>query len=283
MGSKNTMDSIKPPEKDKINQLSGGYVGSRRVYKEQGIDDFTNTVRANFDSAAPVKMPERTEEPTPKDEFDQMIEQEKKNKQTAKSRKNSGVKVGGRFVAKWLVIRIAVILAAVLIFAVTFCPPFTFSTVDGEVRSDNIFETRSISQAKQDVLMNDFVYNIDNMSSVKPENYRICTVDIDLKNFTPYKVELPGFSIVTCDPMYSDKFISARLADGAVEIEPFKVTTVTVEVLMNVHELNEDQFDEAMTSLILRTNGLRKKLGPVSIPTIPAFVFVADSLEYRLN
>ena len=68
----------------------------------------------------------------------------------------------------------------------------------------------------------------------------------------------------------SDKFISVRLADGAVEIEPFKVTTVTVEVLMNVNELNEDQFDEAMTSLILRTNGLRKKLGPVSIPTIPA-------------
>ncbi|MBR1384547.1 MAG: hypothetical protein IJ555_12185 [Ruminococcus sp.] len=281
MGSKNTMDSIKLPEKDKISQLKGGYENSRRVYKEQGIDDFTNAVRANFDSAAPVKMPERTEAPTPKDEFEELIEKEKQNKSKVKPKR--GVKVGKRYVAKWLVMRIAVISILSLFIIVTFFPPFTFSTVDGEVISDNIFENRSITQVKQDVLMNEMVYNIDNMTSVNPSNYRICTVDIDIKNFTPYKVELPGFSIVTSDPMYRDKFISAKLRDGAVEIDAFKVKTVTVEVLMNVFEINEEQFDEAMTSLILRTNGMKKKLGPVPIPVIPAFVFVSDSLEYHLN
>ena len=70
---------------------------------------------------------------------------------------------------------------------------------------------------------------------------------------------------------------------GTCEISAFSVKTVTVEVLMNVHELNAEQFDAAMTSLVIRTNGMRKKLGPISIPTVPAFVFVNDSLEYHLK
>ncbi|MBR6045529.1 MAG: hypothetical protein IKP47_07845 [Ruminococcus sp.] len=277
-----SMDSINLPDKEQLSSLSGGYADSRRVYREKGIDDFGNAVRADFNSATPVRMPERAPaQEEPKDEFDKLIEQEKNKK--ANAVKHKGFKIAGRYVQRWLVIRIAVIIVVILFILVTFFPPFTFSSTDGRVIEGNIFENRSLAQVKEDVLMSDFVYNIDALSSVNPNNYRVCTVDIDIKNFSPYKVELPGFSIVSCDPLYKDKFISARLNGGTCEISAFSVKTVTVEVLMNVHELNAEQFDAAMTSLVIRTNGMRKKLGPISIPTVPAFVFVNDSLEYHLK
>ena len=278
---RNSMDSIKLPDKDKISELSGGFVNSRRVYKERGVDDFTNAVRPNFDDAAPIKVPERVEEEVPKDEFDKLIEDEKNKAKNKKKLK--GYKVGGKYVAAWVVRRIVIIVLVSLFVIVTFFPPITLSTSDGNVKDENIFENKSLSQVRQDVLANDFVYNIDNLSSEMAQNYRVCTVDIDLKNFSPYTVELQGFSIVSCDPMYKDKFVSSRLADGPCEMSPFSVKTVTVEVLLNVVEINSEQFDDAMTSLILRTNGLRKKLGPISIPTAPAVVFVSNSLEYNLK
>ena len=277
-----SMDPIQLPDQDQIRNLSGGYVNSRRVYKESSIDDFTNAVRPNFDSAAPIKVPERTEQnETPLDEMDKLIEEEKKKQQNKTKRR--GYKVGGKYVAAWLVRRIVIIAVCVLLFAITFLPPITLSTSEGEVLSGDIFGSKSVSQLRQEVLANDFVYNIDAMSSELPKNYRVCTVKIDLKNFSPYKVILPGFSVVTSDVLYKDKIISARLDDGECEISPFSVKTVTVEVLLNVNELTTEQFDKLMTSIILRTNGLRKKLGPISIPTVPAFVFVSDSLEYNLE
>ena len=281
---RNSMDSIKLPDKDSINNLSGGYVNSRRVYKERGVDDFTNAVRADFDQAAPIKVPERTEAPEPKDEFDQLIEKEKaKNSGETKKKKIRGYKVGKKYIPAWLVRRIAIIVVSVLFVLITFFPPITMSTSDGYVSDAEIFGTQSISQVKESILANDYVYDIDNMSSENPNNYRVCTVDVDLKNFSPYPVKLPGFSIVKCDPMYKDKIISVRIAGGEVEMSPFSVKTVTVEVFLNVVDLTPEQFDDAMTSLVLRTNGLRKMIGPIAIPTMPGFVFVSDSLEYHLK
>lgn len=277
------MDSINLPDKDKIRDLKGGYVNSRRVYKENSISDFTNAVKADFSDAAPIKVPERTEPPKEQDEMDKLIEERKKAAEQSSANKKKGVKIGKKYVAKWLVRRIVIICVSVLFVLITFFPPFVFSTCDGETLDINVLENKSLPTLKEELLANTYVYNIDNLSTENSANYKVCTVDIDIKNFTPYSVEISGFSIVTCDPMYRDKFVAARLKDGPCELGMFSVKTVTVEVLLNVVEINEDQFDDAMTSLILRTNGMKKRLGPVPIPVPPAFVFVSDALEYRLN
>lgn len=281
MAKKETMDSISLPDKEKINNLSGGYVNSRRVYKENSISDFTNAVKADFSAAAPVKVPERVDRTEEPDEMDKLIAERKKAAE--KSNKHKGVKVGKKYVAKWLVFRIAMICVITLFVLITFFPPFVFSTDEGECTNIHVLQDKGLSKLREEILADTNVYNIDNLSSEKDENYRKCTVKLDIKNFTPYKVEIPGFKIVSCDPMYKDKFVCTRLAEGTCEIDMFSVKTITVEVLLNVVELNEEQFDEAMTSLILRTDGMTKRLGPVPIPVIPAFVFVSDALEYVLE
>lgn len=281
---KETMDSISLPDKDKINTLDGGFVGSRRVYKERGITDFTNAVKADFSEAAPVKVPERSEPKKELDELDKMIEERKKAaEESAKTpKKKKGIKVGKRYVPRWLIRRIIIICVVTIFVLITFFPPFVFSTDEGECLNINVLDGKSIPKLKEDVLANWTVYNIDNLSTEKASNYRVCTVKLDIKNFTPYSIEIPSFKIVSCDPMYRDKFIAARIVGGTAEIGMFSVKTITVEVLLNVVEINEDQFDEAMTSLILRTKSMKKKLGPVPIPVAPAYVFVSDALEYRL-
>ena len=196
--SNKSMDSINLPDEDKIKNLQGGYVDSRRVYKEKGIDDFTNTVRANFDTAAPVSVPERTEEKKEIDEFDELIEERKK--QADKKPKEKGIKFGGKYHARWLVRRIAIIAVIALFVVVTFLPPLSLSGTVGKVLDTNVFEQSNMAQLKVDLLSDSNVYDIENLSSEKPENYRVCTVEIDVRNFSPYSVEIPGFSIVSVFP-----------------------------------------------------------------------------------
>lgn len=283
--NKETMDSISLPDKDKINHLDGGFADSRRVYKERSISDFTNAVKADFSEAAPIKVPERTEPKKELDEMEKLIEERKKAaEESAKTpKKKKGIKVGKHYVARWLVKRIAIICIISLLVLITFFPPFVFSTDEGECLRVSVLGDKSLPQLKEDILANWTVYNIDNLSTEKPSNYRVCSVKLDIKNFTPYSIEIPSVKIVSCDPMYRDKFVAARIVNGTAEIGMFSVKTITVEVLLNVVEINEDQFDEAMTSLILRTNGMKKKAGPVPIPVAPAYVFVSDALEYRLE
>ncbi len=276
----NSMDPISLPDKDKINSLEGGHVNSRRVHLESGIDDFTNVMRANFDTATPVKLPERVEEDE-KDELDVYLEEQKALKERYKPTKS--VKVGKKYVASWLVKRIAIIAAAVLVVVMTFLPPICTSTDEGSATNRNIFETQNVSGVKETLLADAMVYNIDNMTSERAGNYRVCTVGIDISNYSPFKVVADGFSIFKCDPTYKDKFVAVTVPEGKIELSPFKVTTVTAEVLINVSELSDEQLGEAMTSLVLKTSGMWKKLGPLPIPVVPALIPVSDALEFHLN
>lgn len=282
--NQNIMDSITPPDKVRINQLNGGFADSRRVHKESGIDDFTNTVRADFSTAAPVKVPERIEgTEKEKDELDKYLDEQERMKELRGKTKTKGVKVGNKYVAGWLVKRIVIIAVILLLVFIILVPPICTNSHEGMVIDTNVFKDKSVSQFKEEVLSDWMVYNIDNMSSERAENYRICTVELNMGNYSPFKIEADGFKVVTCDPTYKDKIIAVRVPSGRIEISPFKVEPVTVEVLINVHELNSEQLTEAMTSLVLKSSGLWKYAGPVPIPAAPAFMFVSDALEYHLN
>lgn len=282
--NQNIMDSIAPPDKTKISDLQGGFVDSKRVHKETGIDDFTNQVRADFSEAAPVKVPERIEDTElEKDELDKYLEEQERLKEMREKTKAKGVKVGKSYVAGWLVRKIVIISLIILAVFITLIPPICTNSHEGTSLDVNVFETQSYSQLKETVLSEWSVYNIDNMTSERASNYRVCTVGINVSNYSPFRIEADGFSVVSVDPAYKDKIIAVRIPQGKLELSPFKVDTVTVEVLLNVHELNDEQFCEAITSLVLKTSGMWKKAGPIPIPCIPAFVFVSDALEYHLN
>ncbi len=278
--NKNTMDPISLPDKDKIDQLDGGFVNSRRVYKEKGIDDFTNTVRADFNEAAPIKVPERSEEKTEKDELDEYIEETKKREELFKNVKN--VKLGKRYIASWLFKRIVIVVVCIVVLFILIVPPISTSTDQGGIVNTNILETQSIPKLKESLLTECSVYNIDNMTSERASNYRVCSVGVNMTNISPFKIEADGFNIFTCDPTYKDKFIAARIPEGKIEISPFNKKAVTVEILVNISELTEEQLTEAMNSLVIKTDSLWKKAGPIPIPAIPGFVFVSDALEYHL-
>lgn len=279
--NQNIMDSITPPDKTKLSELSGGFADSKRVHKETGIDDFTNEVRADFHEAAPVKVPERVEgTEKEKDELDRYLEEQERQKKLREKTKAKGVKVGKSYVAGWLVKRIAIIAAVLLVLFITLVPPICTNSQEGAALDTNVFENQNYSQLKETVLSDWNVYNIENMTSERAANYRVCTVGINIGNYSPFRIVAEGFSVVTVDPTYKDKIIAVRVPEGKIELSPFKVDTVTVEVLVNVHELSSEQLDEAMTSLVLKTSGMWKKAGPVPIPCIPAFVFVSDALEY---
>lgn len=279
--NQNIMDSITPPDKTKISELSGGFVDSKRVHKETGIDDFTNQVRADFHEAAPIKVPERIEgTEKEKDELDKYLEEQERQKQLREKTKAKGVKVGKSYVAGWLVKKIVIIAVVLLVLFIAVVPPICTNSQEGSTQNVNVFEKQSYSQLKENLLSDWSVYNIDNMSSEKAANYRVCTVGINMGNYSPFKIVADGFSVVTVDPTYKDKIVAVRVPGGKIELSPFKVETLTVEVLVNVHELSSEQLDEAMTSLVLKTSGMWKKAGPLPIPCIPAFVFVSDALEY---
>ena len=282
--NQNIMDSITPPDKTRISDLNVGFVDSKRVHKETKIDDFTNEIRADFAAAAPVKVPERIEgTELEKDELDKYLEEQERLKERRKKTRAKSVKVGKSYVGAWLIKRIVIIAVILLVVFITLVPPICTNTYEGATLRNNVFENQSCSQFKETVLSDWSVYNIDNMSSERAENYRICTVGISMGNFSPFKIEADGFSVVSVDPTYKDKIIAVRVPQGKIEISPFKVDTVEVDVLINVHELNEEQLSEAITSLVLKTSGMWKKAGPIPIPCVPGFLFVSDALEYHLN
>lgn len=281
--SKHSMDSIKLPDKDKISNLKGGYVNSRRVYRENGIDDFTNAVRADFSEAAPIKVPERTE-PEKKEE-DEFIESSRAKPMPKSNTDTRYVKLGGKSVARWKFFKIAAIVLAAVIVLTMFCPPLMLSNSEGTTVRKNIFENKGISVVKEELLKNENVYNIDNMTSERPENYRICTLGIQVSNYTPFKTYIGGFSVLSCDPLYKDKIVSVSIDDPeGYTIPPFSVRTVQANVLICVAEMTDQQLTDAVTSIILKTTGLKKGLGGLpGIPVIPAAIFASDALEYSLS
>lgn len=275
--SKNTMDSISLPDKEKIDNMKGGFVSSRRVYKETSFDDFTNTVRADFDRATVVNVPTRTEEKT--DDEDDFIPKPDPNRKA----NPIGVKVGSTYVAKTKVVKIVVICIVALALVIFFLPPLAVNDADvSKSESVNIFANKGLSELKEDIFNNTNVYNEEALSSERSENYRMVTVGMNLKNYTPFELKIPGYSIVTGDTMYKDKVVCAAPEnEGGDVVEPFTSKTVKVKILINITDMDDSAFDEAVTSLVIRTSGMKKKIGKNTYcPCVPAFMFVSNAISF---
>ena len=270
------MDSIKLPDQTKIDDLKGGYRG-KVIHKETGFDDFTNVTRADFDRATVVSVPTRTEEEEDEDDFIP--------KPLPSTGKKIGVKIGRTYIAKARLAKIIAICAAVLVVYMLFFPPFMLNNEDASgSRYVNIFANSGLSQVKEDIFKNASVHSEEALSSEKAQDYRICTIGFKLRNLSPFELKIDSYSIVLADPMYSDSLVyAAPMNEGGDTVAPFGYESVEVQVLVNVKDMDDKAFDEAVTSMVIRTVGLKKKIGGFYCPCIPAFAMVSNAITFRLE
>lgn len=277
--SKNTMDSIKIPDQAKIDSLHDGF-NTKKVAQSKSLDDFAAITAPSFDKATKVETPVRSEEK--QDDADDFIPKPDPNRRA----NNIGVKIGKRYIAKTKLAKIIVsCVVAVAVILFFFPPVVTNNTDESGSESRNIFSSMGLSELKEDIYKNKNVYDDGALSSEKSENYRICTIALNISNMTPFELKIPGYSIASADSSYKTRFAyAASVKEGGDIIPPFSNEPVKVEVLVNVADLDERQFDEAVTSLVLKTTGMKKKIGSSTYcPCLPAFVFVSNAVSFQLE
>jgi hypothetical protein len=117
------------------------------------------------------------------------------------------------------------------------------------------------------------------------ENYRVVKLVYNARNLSPFKVEIPKFVVKKVEAQYEDRIAYISMADkkengdqAPVEIPAFSSKEITIEVLVNVADISEKEFNEAVSSMIIATEGMNKKVFGLSVPCIPSFVFVSNNI-----
>ncbi len=64
----------------------------------------------------------------------------------------------------------------------------------------------------------------------------------------------------------------------------FEGKDVTIEMMINVTDMTEEELDECVTGMVLSTTGAKKRIARgVELPCLPAYLFVSDTVTVRLN
>lgn len=282
MARKPSMDSIKTPDLNNLDENQTKVLNTFDRYTR--AEDYSGKVRADFDRAQHVKDFELKSKEEPEEENGEKLSEEftaRRNNPQAESTLNKGVKVRGKYVARKKLITATICIVAAIVLVMFFAPPI-FNAVDGEsgCRSEDIFAKTGATQYRADIMTNRYVYNIEALSSDKSSSYRICTIAFKAKNFTPFEMTAEDYVIANGGDFSSHIVYSTYVGDSNV-IPPFSTKDVKIEVLINKDGLDDKQFDDAITSLHLRTSGTKKKIGKhISIPTIPAWFSVSDVITF---
>jgi hypothetical protein len=218
-----------------------------------------------------------------KDDVEVLVEEfsSKRAPKQAASTMEKGVKVRGKYIARKKVIAAVVTVVVLLVLVSLFVPPFfTANDSESSCRKEDIFAKEGSTQYRSDIISNDYVYNIDALSSDRSDSYRICTVAFDAKNYTPFEVTADDY-IISDGGNFSSNIVYSKCVGDSNVIPPFSTKTIRIEILINRDGLSDEAFDEAITSLTLRTTGTKKRIGKaISIPCIPAWFGVSDVISF---
>lgn len=274
------MDSVSLPSQEKINNLKDGY-DAKKIVKDNAFDEFAEITRPSFDRATKAAfIPERNDDN--EDDDDDFIPKPDPNRKA----NIVGVKVGKTYIAKAKLAKIIIFCVVAVLVIVFFFPPFATSNADlSGSENQNIFREKGLTELKEDILKNTTVYDISALSSEQGDSYRMCTIVANITNITPFELEIPSYAIVSSNSDYKSKFVYADSSKEAGDvIPPFSSEPVQIKVLVNVAGLNEEQFDKAVTSLVLRTDGMKKKIGGSTYcPCIPAVIVVSNAITFSLD
>ncbi len=283
------MNSISTPDLDHLTDKQAkdlNALGKKRG--TGGIDDFSVKPKVDFAAATQHRDIAFTgHDPTldlPPDgqQLYEEFTKTKRQQHIAQNRLDQGVKIKGTYVARRRIITAVVTAVTLLVGVMLFAPP-VFSANDSEsgCRYEDILAKHGITQYKSEVLNEYNVYNINALSSDISKNYRICTVSFDVVNFSPFRVKL-GDYVVANGGEHKDNIVYSTSVDEDAELPAFGKRTIKVDILINKEELTDEEFDKAITSLVLSTKGMKKHLaGKLDLPTIPALMFVSDVISFE--
>lgn len=277
------MNSIKTPDLKNLTEEQRQAIAAKDRYtglsgaKNSGVD----FARATKNYNAEIKTHD-TKQPRDGAKINEEFTSSKRGSNAAaKGRSTKGA--GYKYVGRTRLIKAAVVLAALIAFAVLFAPPIMKgSDYFSQCRSEKLFDEGELSTYRSALAKEHSLYKAKALSSEDNDSYRICCFDIDVTNYGPLAVTIDDI-IVSNGGEYADHIVYSCSASGAVEISGFSKETVRVEVLVNMDELSNDQLNTAVTTLKLSTKGMKKKLFGFGLPGVPGFVSVADELTFDPN
>ncbi|MBO4868026.1 MAG: hypothetical protein J5582_15915 [Ruminococcus sp.] len=300
-GSGATMDSLKVPEN--INDKLGhnAYRGSKTNAAAEEIFSGNRYSKQTRFGAADNRYEgserrARVRRDDPIDYSDSFIPKPDPNKK-APDLLHQGVKVGSAYVERKKVIIWITVALVLLISALLFLPPLMNSTTqETTVDHDrNIFQKMGMTEFKTYALSNYSVYSQEAFSSEKNENYRVIEMTVHVQNSSPFQVTIPQYKALYVPTRYEDKVCyvssakraSTKDGEGKVVgdvIDGFQGKDVTVELMINVSNMTEEQLDECVTGMVLSTVGAKKKIAKnVYVPCLPALLFVSNAVTVQLD
>ncbi len=298
---KGSMDSISTPDTDKIIALSDPKFGNKDDINSKADQIFIGDKRVRqdrFDRATKsyddvsLHTAEELEQMRRDKENDLMRYAANKPVQAATGL-SKGTKIGHSYVKKSTIVKLVVILVAGLLVLILFFPPFFSSNSDmSKVKfDDDPFEGMGMTDFKTYAAANYSVYNESAFSSEDPENYRVVDLVFTIRNTSPLELKIPQYDIFRVSGDYKDAVCYAasvkKNSDGKVVgdlIPGFSSKEVTVRVLVNVSDMDDAQFDDCVSSLIISTEGAEKKITKSTyIPCIPAFMPVSNNISLSLT
>ena len=126
-------------------------------------------------------------------------------------------------------------------------------------------------------------------TSEKSDNYRVAELSFKVRNLSPFKVEIPKFVVSKVDSQYSNNigYIETDLDENGkdipITVSAFSTEKITIRVVINTAEMTEKELNEAVSSMIISTKGMNKKVFGISIPCVPYFIFVSNNIWLDLD
>ena len=296
------MDTLKIPENLDMSKLGHNtYRGSKTNAAAEEIFSSSRYTKQTRFGAADSKYEGsehrmRARRDNPINDADSFIPKPNPNKK-APDLLHHGVKVGSAYVERkkdiiWITVALVLLACALL-----FLPPLMNSTTEKtKVDHDrNIFEKMGMTEFKTYALSNYSVFNEEAFSSEKNENYRIIEMTVHVQNSSPFQVIIPQYKAFHVPKMYEENVCyvsSSRMAatkDGTGKvvgdvIDGFAGKDVTIEMMINVSDMTEEELDECVTGMILTTVNAKKKIARnVYVPCLPAFLFISDAVTISLD
>ena len=291
------MDPIKLPDKKKIRALNEETRRGSAVnqYAEALFSTDKSRHQGSFERAIAYEDPGRNLTLAPEEEEEEeeedITEFAARNVPKATGL-NRGVKLGGQYVKKktiviWCVIAVSFLLAMMFAF-----PPIMTDDVDNSkvLEDQDIFKDMGMTELKAYASAHYYVHSQKAFNSEKSENYRVVELAFNARNLSPFTVEIPKMVVTKVDPMFEDHIAYVKFGsvdengkDVPEKIPAFSSKKITVQILVEVSEMSEKEFNDAITSMILSTEGMNKKVFGLSVPCVPFFIFVSDNISLDLN
>ena len=296
-----SMDSISTPDVDKIIALSDPKFGNKNDINSKADQIFIGDQRVRqdrFDRATKsyddvsLHTAEELEQRRRDEENDLMRYAAKKPAQAATGLAK-GTRIGNSYVKKSTIVKLIVILVVGLLVLIVFFPPFFSSDADLSrvMHDDDPFEGMGMTDFKTYALSNYSVYNESAFSSEDPANYRVVDLTFSIRNTSPLELKIPQYNVFRVSGDYKDAVCYAssmeKDSNGKVigdTIPGFSSKDVVVRVMINVSGMDDAQFDDCVSSLIIAADGAKKKITKSAyIPCIPAFMPVSNNITLSLT